>query len=489
MLGRILIIVGILLIGVGLLLEPLTKTSPAQTQANIVNATAKVEPSAAPLATQTPERVSNGAVAQTVLPVESPPLENIIWHDSFADEQSGWERRYVVPGSYEDSRLVNWNGYENGAYVFSQNGVPTVDGTNAISLWDFHGDIRLPEYPYTVRADTSVHPAGNAMVLLDYSGDFVDINNGHGLAVVWGETDGLAYQLVDAWPVTVYEFHSGHTWMLSCTSSATSAMVGIISTMVVDVYRDALRVRLYASDGLLYRAECRRLQAGQSDQQRFLGIGAVYPRPAVPANDYNQVHFEDVYLMQSSLAVSPGELTGSFQEILSGCDVTWMGGYSAEQLGNAGIPITTVLADRTLCLNRYASYASDFPGYGPVRVDIPDMSALEGNWYCGSEAPTSRFALFRENDYLRALIDDRMFYVFAANQIIPHGRGYTESEIVPFGYMVRSSPSGGDPQTFRSVPFVSIGHGIGVYDEMRYYFTVNDSVIRPNWTPRECYKQ
>ena len=489
MLPRILILAGLLLVVIGFVLNPPTMSSPQQTQALSNTATLEAEAAAPALPTATPDGSFTGAGDSTFVSVEKPPLENIIWQDSFDSPDTGWEPRFDVPGTYESPRMVNWNGYENGAYIFAQNGEPTVDGTDAVTLWDFHISQRLPDYPYTIRADVSVHPAGNAMLLLDYVGDFGDINSGDGLAVVWGQTDGFAYEMVGTWPLTVYEFRAGRTWNLGCSATTKESLVGIISTAVVDVDRDVLRVRLYESAGMSYVAECRRVHLGSSDRPRALGIGAVYPRPAVPANDYNTTHFEDVFLMQPAQWVKNANPAGVVEEVLFGCDVHWMGGYSAEELGKAGIPIVNALEDRTLCANRYASYASDFPGYGPVRVAFTQMDEIEGSWYCGSEAPTSRFSFYRENDYLRALIDDRVFYVFAATNIIPHARGHVESDVVPFGYMVRSSPSGGDPQTFQSVPFVSIGHGIGVHDEMRYYFTYQDAVIRPNWTPRECFKQ
>jgi hypothetical protein len=489
MLSRIMILVGLLLVVVGVLLMPTTESAPPQSQANIATTTPERETSAASIPTETPDPILTGAVDLPVFPVEPPQLDNVIWQDSFDSQGSGWEPRYQVPRQYADAQMVNWNGYNNGAYVFALNGIPTVEGTFPLMLWDFNASYRLPAYPYRVRADVSVHPAGNALLLLDYVGDYGELNKGDGLAVVWGQSDGYAYSLVEAWPFTVYEFHSGHTWKLGCSTPDQRMPDGIVSTAVVDVDRDVLTVRFYSSDSTDYEAQCRRVQPGRVEQPRALGIGMAYPRPGVPVSDYNFLQFEHLYVMQIMDEVTVPVQKNEYTEVANGCTANWQGGYTTEDAGITAIPIGNVLRDRTDCSNWYATYASDFPGYGPTRVAMPDTSHLEGNWYCGSEAPSSRFSLYRENDYLRLLMDNETFYVFGAKDIYPHQRLSSDDSVIPFGYIVTRSPEGGNPTTFVYSPFVAVGDGIGAADGMRYYFTEKNGVMSTNWTAQECLHQ
>jgi hypothetical protein len=245
-------------------------------------------------------------------------------------------------------------------------------------------------------------------------------------------------------------------------------------------------VRLFSENRLTYSGQCERQYPGAQDSDRRLGIGAVYPRPAVPVKDFNQLSFEEVIVMTSETELQSMSVVPPIEEVMTGCDVVWLRQYSASQIGYPSIPITTVLGDRTLCHNPYSSYASDFPGYGPVRAEIREPGPPIGEWYCESDAPAARFRLDREHDYYRLEMDNESFYVFAATDIIPHTGRYVESEIVPYGYVVRRTPSGGNPTSFEPVRFVSFGDGIGVHDEMRYYFTYENGTISTNWNANVC---
>jgi hypothetical protein len=487
MLSRLLIVIGVVFVVVGMILRPTRPERVVPTaQTDTPPPTATVSAAA--------DNANNGqptATAQpTTLPViyEQPPLENVLWHDPFENQASGWEQRYEVPYQYTDGRLVSWNGYQNGTYAFMLNGRPSVSGEIAPALWDFNGAYRLPAYPYRVRADVSVHPAGNAMLLLDYAGSYTDINSGDGIAVVWGQNDGFSYNVVDTWDLTVYEFHSGRTWTLGCSAEGATVPPGIISRAVVDVDQTQLNVTLYTADTRAYQTTCARIYSGAESTPRSLGIGSVYPRPAIPTNDYNLLAFQDIYLMQLDQFVPAQPSTRTSQEVLFGCTANWQGGYTAEDMAVPAIPIAVVLSDRTDCSNPYRSYASDFPGYGPERVAMQQPEQLIGSWYCGSEAPSSRFSIRPENDYLRMLIDNELFYVFAAANIESNVL-FSDTNAIPFGYVVTGTPTGGNRLTFQPVDFVSIGDGIGVFDQQRYFFTFDGTRIYTNWNARDCQRE
>jgi len=487
MLSRLLIVIGVVFVVVGMIIRPtpperVVQTAPtdsAPPTATVISAIDSTN-SGQPAATAQP----------TALPVmyEQPPLDNILWHDPFDNQATGWEPRYEVPYRYTDGRLVSWNGYQDGTYAFMLNGQPSIDGQIAPALWDFNGAYRLPAYPYRVRADVSVHPAGNAMLVVDYVGSYSDINSGDGIAVVWGQTDGFSYKVVDTWDLTVYEFHSGRTWSLGCSAKDAKVPAGIISRAVVDVDLTQLNVTLYTSDTRAYQTTCPRIYSGSESTLRSLGIGSVYPRPAVPTNDYNYIAFQDIYVMRLDQFVPAQPSTGASEEVLFGCAANWQGGYTVEDMAVPAIPFAVVLSDRTDCYNPYRSYASDFPGYGPERVAMQQPEQLIGSWYCGSEAPSSRFSIRPENDYLRMLIDNELFYVFAATNIMSHVL-FSDIEPIPYGYMVTSNPTGGNRDSFQPIDFVSIGDGIGVQDQQRYFFTFDGSRIYTNWNARDCQRE
>ncbi len=423
----------------------------------------------------------------------------IIWQDSFDNQSSGWEPRYevaVADYGYKkedmepisnsqwlyaitDPRLIAWNGYENGGYHFYLPGIPELKGETASVLWDFNPTVQLPAYPYRVRADISVDPVGNSMLLLDYIGNYGAIEQGDGIAVIWGQNDGRSYKYADVWGLVVLEFHNGSTWALGCTNKTASNVAGNVSSMVVDVDTNALAVSLYDANGGVQYVTCKRAAPGPNDEVRRLGIGAVYPRPAVPANDYNKVTFNDVYVMAGQPVVGDSDA----QKVTGRCTANWVG-YDDEV---REIDIVTVISSETDCRNVYKNFSSDFPGYGPERLPMPDTSTIVGNWKCGVDTPTSQFRLEQRGDMLMMTIEDQSLYVYYAKEIMRYWRSaYDMGDGVAEGYVVTNTTRGGNNQTYESVDFVQIGDGIGYLDQHHYYFVVEGDQILTNWTALPC---
>lgn len=416
------------------------------------------------------------------------PQDNVVWHDTFDDMGSGWQPRYEVTQAYYgmsmpervgDERLYAWNGYEKGSYQVYLPGLPAVRGETATMLWDFNGANPLPAYPYRVRADVTVNPAGNAMLLLDYTGDYTAIERGEGIAVVWGHSDGLSYKSVDVWKLVVYEFRNGRTWQLGCTSGEISEISDYItakSVAVIEVDVDAIRVNIFASDELVHEAACTRVTTRDTTRQRYLGVGAVYARTLVPAAAYNTVAFDDIYVM-TGISDDPMTLTATPSEVTGGCVPAWMGWFE----DGGPIDIVEALDSRTDCQNGYASRSSDFPGYGPKRVSAPANDELEGDWFCDGYdgALITRFYIGRSTDRLSdwdLFIDDRSLYVY-----------YSEGG----EYIVTSTTKGGNNTTFEPVDIVRIGDGIGVLDQHHFTFTYDSERDRilTNWTTKPCRRK
>lgn len=486
--------VGVALIVVGLILLPNTPDTTTSTADSITI-------TATPEAVVVPERVEPTSISTAVMQptatsmptgVGAIPLNTtILWQDSFENQASGWEPRYEVrQANYgyvdavpiKDTRLFAWNGYDRGGYHFYLPGMPNLRGETATVLWDFHPTYQLPAYPYRVRADISVNPAGNALLLLDYVGDFGAMAQGDGLAVVWGQNDGLSYKYVDVWQLTVYEFHRGQTWELGCTSDELGTITGSTSSAVVDVDAQALAVTIYGEQGVSYSATCARVQLGQRDGVRFLGIGSVYVRPVVPGNDYNTVTFNDVYVMSGTSVAMNG---AGYQEITGRCVPAWMGYWDDER----AIDIVTVIDSETDCRNGYASFSSDFPGYGPERMAMPNADMLMGNWACGGSAPTNRLQFWQGRDTVMVNIDGAPYYVFYAKGIEGHLRGYSLDDVPTEGYIVTARASGGNNQTYQDVEYVQIGDGIGARDQHHFYFTLEGDQIITNWAAQPCIRE
>ena len=452
-----------------------------------------------PVAMQSTAQVVDPTIAApTLTPLQSNdtiaiPLTAVLWQDTFDNPASGWEPRYEVtqtdynrvdPVALADPRLYAWNGYDNGGYSFYLPGIPDMAGDTAAVLWDFNATYQLPAYPYRVRADVAVNPAGNGMLLLDYVGDFGAIDKGDGIAVTWGHNDGRSYKYVDVWQLTVYEFHQGRTWALGCSNAALSNLVSSTSSAVVDVDATAIDVTIYGGNGRVeYTATCARVQPGQGSAVRHLGIGSVYTRPVVPGNDYNTLTFEDVYVMAGE-SVTGG---ADFFQVRGGCVVGWMGYWEDE--GDVAIDVVSAIESQTDCRNGYASFSSDFPGYGVERIAMPNADMLTGAWACGGDAPTSRFRFERRGDDVTLMVGDTAWYVYYAKDVEDNLRGHTITDVPTEAYIVTDSTQGGNMQTFESVDVVQIGDGISVRGQHNYYFTIDGDQIITNWTALPCTRE
>lgn len=474
---------------VGLLLRGTNNLQSSTQVSESTNSTAQNQETSQqitqPDATLMPEIVET---PQPTAVVSKIPNDNVVWHDTFDDVASGWQPKYEVTQAYygmsmpqrvDDKRLYAWNGYEKGSYHVYLPGLPSLRGETATMLWDFNGANPLPTYPYRVRADITVNPAGNAMLLLDYSGEFTAIERGEGVAVVWGHSDGLSYQFVDVWKLVVYEFRNGRTWQLGCTEGEISEISDYItakSVAVVEVDVDAIRVKLFSSDELVHEASCSRVTTRDAGQQRYLGLGAIYARTLVPAAAYNTVAFDDIYVM-TGISEQPMTITTVPTEINGGCVPAWVGWYE-----NGGpIDIVESLDSRTDCRNGYANRSSDFPGFGPKRIIPPANDDLEGDWFCDGYdgALITRFYIGQSSDGISdwdLFIDDRALYVY-----------YSEGG----EYIVTSTTSGGNNTTFQSVDYVRIGDGIGVLDQHHFTFSYDSGrdQIKTNWTTKPCRRK
>ncbi|MFZ9857948.1 MAG: hypothetical protein ACO3F2_06400 [Roseiflexaceae bacterium] len=445
--------------------------------------------------TSVPTIAPTNVVEATATPVVNiepiPALRDVMWQDSFEDQTSGWEPRYEVkqtdynrvdPTVLRDTRLHAWNGYDNGGYRFYLPGIPELAGDTAAMLWDFNPSYQLPAYPYRVRADVSVSPAGNGMLLLDYAGDFGAIDKGDGVAVIWGHSDGRSYKYVDVWDLTVYEFHNGRTWALGCSSDELSRAIGPRSSAVVDVDATAITVTIYRGDGAPHTATCARVQSGRSDVVRYLGIGAVYARPVLPANDYGSMLFEDVYVLAGESVMGGA---AAYPEITGGCVPAWMGYWDNEQ----SVDVVSAIESQTDCRNGYASFSSDFPGYGVERIAMPNADMLTGAWACGGDAPTSRFRFERRGGDVMLMVGDSSRYVYYAKDVEDTLRGYAITDVPTEAYIVTDSTRGGNIQTFESVDVVQIGDGISVRGQHNFYFTIEGDTIVTNWTALPCTRE
>lgn len=450
-----------------------------------------------PVVTQTLVPVVEPTAVAQIQPTPQPndeiaiPLGDVLWQDTFDNPTSGWEPRYEVtqtdynrvdPVTLADTRLHAWNGYDSGGYRFYLPGIPELAGDTAAMLWDFNPTYQLPTYPYRVRADISVNPAGNAMLLLDYIGDFGAVDKGDGIAVIWGHSDGRSYKYVDVWQLTVYEFHQGRSWALGCSSDALSPLVSPTSSAVIDVDATAISVSIFGNEGVSHTATCTRVQPGQGSAVRHLGIGSVYARPVVPGNDYNTLTYEDVYVMAGESVMSGA---AAYPEITGGCVPAWMGYWDNEQ----SVDVVSAIESQTDCRNGYASFSSDFPGYGVERIAMPNADMLTGAWACGGDAPTSRFRFERRGGDVMLMVGDSARYVYYAKDVEDTLRGYAITDVPTEAYIVTDSTRGGNMQTFEPVDVVQIGDGISVRGQHNYYFTIEGDQIITNWTALPCTRE
>lgn len=420
------------------------------------------------------------------------PIENVIWNDSFENRDSGWDQYYNVTkaknymGQYEslsDSRLYAWNGYQDNSYQIHLPGRKSLSSVMPY-LWDFNTRFQLPSYPYRIRADVTVDPAGKALVFVDFSGDFEQIENGNGIAIIWGLQDGYSYKYVDTSTLIVYEFHQGQTWELACTDRKINTVASPRGTVIVDVDVYTIRITLYNQSGSPFEAMCDRVQPGQAYNTRYLGIGATYPQPMIPVNDYNMVAFTDIYVMNGeSLSTQSNAPT---KAVTIACDTGWIGGWDYE----SPLPIRQVLESDTLCNNEYGNFSSDFPGYGPERIAMPNDNLNGSAWECGGNAGSSRFQIWQEGDYLRLSMDNSTFYVFYAREIYEHIRSYAyDGTPIPSGYIVTEQTYGGIGDTNNQIDFVRIGDRINIADGYRFFFTVQDNnTLITNWTVAPCIR-
>lgn len=488
---HILIVIGLCISAIGVMAYTTQPTASSALRSD--GEPADMQPTPAPAEVLQATATVSSAVAMPVIHGDSidhaVPMENIFWQDSFDNIGSGWEPRYEVTRFKDsmnriiqphDPRLFAWNGYADGSYQISLPRSQQYRIETSTYLWDFNPNYLFPPYPYRVRADISVNPAGNAMLLLDYSGDFSRIEAGDGLAVVWGHHDGLTYRYVDTWQLVVYEFHGGHTWELGCSTGALSAFNALQSSAVVDVDASAIRVRIFSPSEQIHDVTCARAWTGRPEMPRYVGIGAVHAGPMVPTNDYNTVAFNEISVMAGSPVTPP---TAPITEITGGCNGAWMGGYDYEQ----AIPVTQALQMQTLCRNEYANFSSDFPGYGPVRVAMPPNDLNNSRWSCGGNAPSSQLIFWQGPETLQMTMDNTSYYVFYAKDISEHLRAYPQAfGTISDGYIVTQSPNGGNNTTFQSVDFVNIGDGIGVQDQYRFFFTIENNQLITNWTALPC---
>jgi hypothetical protein len=153
------------------------------------------------------------------------------------------------------------------------------------------------------------------------------------------------------------------------------------------------------------------------------------------------------------------------------------------------IDVVSAIESQTDCRNGYASFSSDFPGYGVERIAMPNADMLTGAWACGGDAPTSRFRFERRGGDVMLMVDDTAWYVYYAKDVEDNLRGYTITDVPTEAYIVTDSTQGGNIETFEPVEVVQIGDGISVRGQHNYYFTIEGNQIITNWTALPCTRE
>ncbi len=449
--------------------SPIVSEAPAMT-ATVAPATATMPPSdtATPVATATPE-----------------PPKNLVWQDTFDNQDSGWEPKYVedkIAKNMRNDRLIAANGYENGRYKFLLPVIPSANSLVSAFLWDFNTTHPLPAYPYQVDVDVQASPASNPIIILDFQGDVNKISAGSGLALTWGMRDPQVYKNVSDWAVNILEFNANRTWQLACTREQKNTLTTATTHVQVIVTATDIVVNLDAT-----QFACQRRAPNENQATRIMGIGAALAQSMVPIITQNVAMYDNL-LITVPTTVPSSSTVGRAKEIV---DQDFFCHFGDGMTGEEGdvpakpIGLADVFTEQVRCNDQYYTHSFDFPGYGPERLTTPNVSELSGNWSCGSTYEFAQFQLAPEKNYLVMNIAGQSIVVFYAKDV-PKFEGAVD---VQNAYVVTyKGPYGGNLTTFDSYDFAKVGDGVGSAIGYRYYFTYANNQITTNWTAQPCTK-
>ena len=439
---------------------PIVTEPPAMT-ATVAPATATMPPSdtATPVATATPE-----------------PPKNLVWQDTFDNQDSGWEPHFVVDNLatyYKNERLVASNGYNNSTYQFVLPVNFVYRSIPAPFLWDFNTAHPLPDYPYQIDLRIHATPTGNPLLVLDFQGDVNKIGAGSGVAITWNMHEANVYKNLTKWPFVAYEFRGNHTWKLGCSGKIDTGIDGIDSTIRAVVNSDTV-VLTFGSDTTI---QCTRQHKIDSTKPRILGLGAVLAQGMVPIIAQNSLQYDDLVVTKPT-DVPADQHNFAAKEVMNiGCH-NFQDDQSTEPIN-----LPTLIASNVDCADQYYGFSSGFTGFGHTRLATPAQPELLGHWSCGSADDFANFSLAQEKDYLNMTIAGQRIVVFYAKKAT--GDGVNDGND---GYIVTyRGPAGGTP-SMDSRDFAQVGDGIGSPIDYHYYFTYANNQITTNWTAQPCTK-